>query len=939
MFDNGDLLIALKRRRAATGTGTAAAAGTFSFQLFSEGRTAYLRTIDAKGNALLPDHRACSGPARSLLKALAAERDLVSASIGWGDEGELLDALPVSGRSDLMELLLRCDNIVDKQLQPIATESATIPTMVLHLIRDAEAKVWQGLLQLRQPNGVTTAIAPDAVIPADGFLLADGLLRRCAPVGTSASLLPAFAQRFPEHNLAAFLSLFVSAFPSTAVSMDGYSIRTGEPLAAQTAVLFEEVDEDACLHLSLTECVDSLPVDFVRDYDIASVAIIDHHAHTVLLRPIDYATAIQTRDNIRQNLAKLNRSRKAADAFMVDEGDDTFMLSEELAAEFLRVQLPEIASNVRLFGTERLGTYRVVHAQPKLSLRLSHGIDFLDGDASLEIEGESFGLMDALAMYQKSRYITLADGRNAVVDPEVMARLERLFRKHKKGVRVSFFDLPLIEELMDAASSSADFPDARALFSGFNDLPSRRVQLRHFKGDLRPYQLAGLKWLDYLHEHKVGGCLADDMGLGKTVQTIALLSRIKIPATKPVLIVMPRSLLYNWARELEQFAPQLPFHIHYGSGRDWQQACQSSVILTTYGTLRSEIESIASKRFSAVILDESQAIKNADSQISRAVCTLKAAFRLALSGTPVENHLGELYALFRFLNPAMFHSAADFERTYARPIQQSNDLAAASDLRKRVFPFILRRLKADVLTDLPPKIEQVLYVEMTAEQKEYYERRRRFHQTIVANEVAANGVSGSRFMILEAMLELRQIASVPEARSEGAIVSAKRERLQEAISEAVENGHKCLVFCNFLAGVEAVCEDLVSAGIGHERMTGSTVDRQTRVERFQSDPATKVFVMTLKTGGLGLNLTAADTVFIMDPWWNTSAEAQAVDRAHRIGQTSSVFTYRLIARDSIEEKIRLLQQKKTELVDKVLTSDEGAFKSLDAEDIAMLFNS
>jgi SNF2 family DNA or RNA helicase len=428
------------------------------------------------------------------------------------------------------------------------------------------------------------------------------------------------------------------------------------------------------------------------------------------------------------------------------------------------------------------------------------------------------------------------------------------------------------------------------------------------------------------------------MGLGKTVQAVALISRIDASAKHPVLIVMPKSLLFHWSRELERFLPGTRYHVHYGPGRDWQQASGHPVVLTTYGTLRSDIESMAATEYAAVILDESQAIKNLQTQTARAALALKARFRLGLSGTPVENHLGELYALFRFLNPAMFPSATDFERNFARPIQQDGDPAAARDLRRKIYPFLLRRMKGDVLKDLPPKVEQVLYVEMGSEQKTHYEERRRFYQQLVNSEVRKNGIAKSQFVILEALLELRQIASVPESRTDGRIRSAKRERLHEAILEAIENGRKCLVFSNFLAGVEQVCEDFNEAGLLYERMTGSTSNREDRVQRFQNDPRVKAFVMTLKTGGLGLNLTAADTVFILDPWWNTSAESQAVDRAHRIGQTNTVFTYRLIARDTIEEKILQLQERKKELVDQVVSTDAGAFKSLTERDIDHLFN-
>ena len=339
------------------------------------------------------------------------------------------------------------------------------------------------------------------------------------------------------------------------------------------------------------------------------------------------------------------------------------------------------------------------------------------------------------------------------------------------------------------------------------------------------------------------------------------------------------------------------------------------------------------REFYYVILDESQAIKNSGTQTSKAVLLLKAQRRLALSGTPIENHLGELFSLFRFLNPAMFGSEAEFNRNYAIPIHHHDDKDAARELRRKIYPFILRRLKRDVLQDLPEKIEQTLYVDMSVEQRRLYDSRRRFYYETIKRRIAEDGMRASRFFILEALLELRQLASIPEEKSENAIASPKRELLVESVQDAVLNGHKVLVFTNFLAVVDLLSADFEQRGIGHLTMTGATANRETLVRQFQSRDDLKVFLMTLKTGGLGLNLTAADTVIVLDPWWNTAAEAQAVDRTHRIGQDRTVFTYRLIVRDSVEEKIVQLQERKKQLFDAVIGSDGVALKSLSEADV------
>ncbi|MEM9849079.1 MAG: DEAD/DEAH box helicase, partial [Bacteroidota bacterium] len=318
---------------------------------------------------------------------------------------------------------------------------------------------------------------------------------------------------------------------------------------------------------------------------------------------------------------------------------------------------------------------------------------------------------------------------------------------------------------------------------------------------------------------------------------------------------------------------------------------------------------------------------------TKAIMLLKSDHRLALSGTPVENNLGELYSLFRFLNPTMFGTLNNFGKNYLTPIQKYGDKSAMQHLRKKIYPFILRRLKKDVLKDLPDKIEQTLYVEMSDQQQKLYEQRRQFYQVAINSQIAEKGVQGSQFFIFQALNELRQIASVPENLSDGKIPSPKRELLQEQLLDTVANGHKALVFANYLSAVELISEAVESAGIGYVSMTGATRNRQKLVDRFQNDPDCRVFIMTLKTGGTGLNLTAADTIFIFDPWWNVAAENQAIDRAHRIGQKNTVLAYKLITQGTIEEKILKLQEVKKELFDSIITTDGSATKSLTEEDI------
>ena len=444
--------------------------------------------------------------------------------------------------------------------------------------------------------------------------------------------------------------------------------------------------------------------------------------------------------------------------------------------------------------------------------------------------------------------------------------------------------------------------------------------------------------MKYLMDNQLGGCLADDMGLGKTLQALCILATCYPKEKQPSLIVMPKSLLFNWKAEAEKFTPQIKTHTYYGTNRNWEEAKKSNLIFTTNATMRNDVKKIKDDEFLFIILDESQNIKNIQAQTTKATMLLQGKHRFALSGTPIENNLGELYSLFRFLNPSMFGTVQQFGKNYLNPIQKTNDKTAILQLRTKIFPFILRRLKKDVLKDLPDKIEQTLFVEMSVPQRKLYEQRRAFYQTMIKAQIATKGIAASKFFVFQALNELRQIASVPENYSEGKIASPKVELLQERLIETIANGHKALVFVNFLTTIDLISSQLNEMGIDYVSMTGATRDRQSLVNKFQNDPNCKAFIMTLKTGGTGLNLTAADTIFIFDPWWNVAAENQAIDRAHRMGQKNKVLAYKLITEGSIEEKILQLQEVKKEMFDNVISADGAAMKSLSEDDIDFMLS-
>jgi superfamily II DNA or RNA helicase len=956
-------------RRSATNEGTMRAAEPILFQLLFDEHGGYLRVINRKGEEVQADYRAYSGHDRTLLKTLDGIEERRGFVIDWDKSEDAADRVYLAEFDFLLWQLRGAKNIVDEHLNAI------------HFPERAEGDVGHILADIQSEmlgDGTTERLRARLRLSLDGAELdithvlteyavlvqrehpaheQDDSSEKTAnektvweivevpPIGAAYSVLLRFSTVLAPNDSERYLSLLLSYFPSLKVRFQDYrrSSEAGEALHTAPALIFDKVDEENTLYLRVAPMLPQFPQfdpDFLSNYEITQVVRLNEMERTLIVSDILSSGVGAHVDEIDKMFAKYaakltGKTSKKAQENYIREGS-MFIIPSDLAMEFIRNELQNLIGKYTILGAEKLKSYNVRAVNPSLQLRLSSGIDFLEGDASLDIEGEVFSLFDALSQYRKNSYITLADGTQAIINESYIAKLERIFTKQKDKVKLSFFDLPLVEELIDETIAASAFNASREIFRGFNDLAKAKTKIPKTLATLRPYQEQGYKWLQYLYDNNLGGCLADDMGLGKTVQAITLLTGIYPKEKRPTLVVMPKSLLFNWEAELKKFSPALTFYTYYANNRDIKEATKANLVLTTYAMMRNDIEDFKDVNFHAIILDESQNIKNLQSQTAKAVMLLKADKRFALSGTPIENNLGELYSLFRFLNPAMFGSAQDFNDRYAAPIQKYGDKGATSDLRKKIYPFILRRLKKDVLKELPSKIEQTLLVDMSAEQSELYEARRRFYHESVKSQVQKFGVQKSQFMILQALSELRQIASIPESQTDGVMISPKREVLMEQLADVVSNGRKALVFANFLAGVEVISEDCEAAGIRALSMTGATRDRKSLVDSFQNDPDVKVFVMTLKTGGVGLNLTAADTIFLLDPWWNAAAEAQAIDRAHRIGQKGTVFAYKLVAKGTIEEKILQLQEKKRALFDSVISSDTASLKALDDEDIEFM---
>ncbi len=461
------------------------------------------------------------------------------------------------------------------------------------------------------------------------------------------------------------------------------------------------------------------------------------------------------------------------------------------------------------------------------------------------------------------------------------------------------------------------------LIEGFERLAAPTLPA-DLTASLRHYQQQGVSWLEFLRGAGLGGILADDMGLGKTLQTICVLG----PRT---LVVCPTSVLPNWAAELKRFRPSLKVGVYHGPGRTLDEA--ADVTLTTYAILRLDAAVLGARTWDAVVLDEAQAIKNPESQVARSAFGLKANFRLALSGTPLENRLEELWSLMHFTNPGLLGGRRHFEERVARPISEGNR-EATERLRKRIRPFVLRRLKRDVAPELPPRTENVMHVSLDERERAVYDAVMAATRTEV---VALLNNGGSVLKALEALLRLRQAACHPAlVPGQQAASSSKVQTLVEALSTAVSEGHKALVFSQWTSLLDLIEPHMKDAGIAFDRLDGTTANRGEITTRFQSPEGAPVLLMSLKAGGTGLNLTAADHVFLMDPWWNPAAEAQAADRAHRIGQERPVMVYRLVSQGTVEERILGLQEKKRALFEAAL-SEAGAATAITREDLLELF--
>jgi SNF2 family DNA or RNA helicase len=581
------------------------------------------------------------------------------------------------------------------------------------------------------------------------------------------------------------------------------------------------------------------------------------------------------------------------------------------------------------------------------ALSVKSGVDWFDLDGEVDFGGVTATLPELLRALRRGETMVLLDDGSFGMLPEEwlkkyapLAEMGAVEGDHVRFQRAQAGVLDALLASQPEVSVDDLFAKARDELRKFTGVEAAKAP-RTFRGELRPYQESGLGWLAFLRKFGFGGCLADDMGLGKTIQVLAMLAGRPRRKERPSIVVVPKSLVWNWEREAERFAPKLRVLAHVGAERAPSaaalraQLADVDLLVTTYGVLRKDVTFLREIEADYVILDEAQAIKNADSESAKAARLLRGDHRLALSGTPIENHLGELWSLIEFLNPGMLGTARAFSATAGtRRLEPETMTAMARALR----PFILRRTKEEVAPELPRKHEETILCEMEPEQRRLYDELRAHYRERLLGKIEKDGLGKSKIQVLEALLRLRQVACHPGLvdKERAGAASGKMDVLLARLEEVQREGHKALVFSQFTSFLSLVRNRLDEAKTTYEYLDGATQDRQERVARFQTDDACQLFLLSLKAGGVGLNLTAADYVFILDPWWNPAVEAQAVDRAHRIGQSKHVFVYRLLCRDSVEEKVAALQETKRDLAASIIAADGSVMQKLDRETLELL---
>ena len=682
-----------------------------------------------------------------------------------------------------------------------------------------------------------------------------------------------------------------------------------------------------------------------------------------------YETKARDRDEIvvphGDKVMIVHRNREAEGAFIskLQNLHSNFIVSEETGS--LALKGTDVLKNnwfflfvdamkemkTPVFGFEALKNFRFNTSKPQTKIFISSNTDWFDAKVDILFGDQRVTVSEVKrALANKQQFVQLNDGTLGILPDEWLKKYSLLFRVgegNSNNLKLSRFHLSVVDELYaerDEEELVVKLEEKYENLRQFNAIKEIEPP-ESLKAVLRPYQVAGYQWLNYLTEIKWGGILADDMGLGKTVQALSFMDYYRNEhGSIKALVVCPTTLIYNWENEIRKFTPELTYRIHHGPARtrSKEEITDHDVTITTYGTLRSDIKLLLSVNFDYVVLDESQAIKNPSSKVTKAACLLNAKHRLCMSGTPLQNNTFDVFAQMHFLNPGMLGTMEFFRQEFAIPIDKFGERDRKEHLKKILYPFILRRTKEQVAKDLPEKQEMILWCEMEDDQRKIYDAYRNEFRDKIMGTIQEQGIQRSQLTILQGLMKLRQICDSPAILNEEEKFENHSIKLEELAREITENisNHKALVFSQFLGMLALIRGKLEELGVKYEYFDGSTSapDREKAIQSFQNDDTVRVFLISLKAGGVGLNLTAADYVYIVDPWWNPAVEQQAIDRTHRIGQTKNIFAYRMICRDTIEDKILQLQEKKRSLAKELIADDSSFVKSLSREDVEYLFS-
>ena len=621
--------------------------------------------------------------------------------------------------------------------------------------------------------------------------------------------------------------------------------------------------------------------------------------------------------------------------------------------DWMRLIIPKlIKAGFTILDEEKLKRYRVHRQKPKIKIKVRSGIDWLDLKYNIVIGKEHVEIPDLLRQIRNGKqYIRLKDGSNIFLPENIQENILNFARyldlKNGFGeTRLPIAGITLLKELQPLTDTihldqkTSGLLEKYRRFEKIQPVGSPAA----LQGELREYQRHGLDWLHFVHEFCFGGILSDDMGLGKTVQVISLILKLKEnnQLKKPILIVVPLTLVFNWWEEFQKFAPSLKVMRFRGNRSERERLLkkisQFDVLLCSYGVVLHDQKSLCAEKFDYAILDESQKIKNPQTKTYKAVNKLQAQHKLALTGTPIENSLIDLWSQLNFVNPGLLGTQKQFEARYLNGDEGDRE-EQIDALKKTIYPFILRRTKEEVETQLPPLTEIVQYIEMTESQKQTYDKWLKFYRNEVFDSMEELGINKTRLKIVEALTYLRQIACHPAILDDKFDLwdAGKVKLLEDMLEDLLNEGHKVLIFSQFVRFLSLIRKIFKERGWRYEYLDGKVRNRAQRIHNFQENPRIAAFLISLKVGGLGLNLTAADYVIHLDPWWNPAVEQQATDRAHRIGQDKRVFVYKYIVRNSVEEKILKLQEQKRQLSEELITSDTGFVKQLSRDDLEILF--